>query len=72
MSATERKLPVKVGLGKLNKPMTKSQAMRWGNQNMPRDLKKAGFTTSVFQSDAEIHGGEWLRINYGLTMKRAA
>jgi hypothetical protein len=39
---------------------------------MPRDLKKAGFTTSVFQSDAEIHGGEWLRINYGLTMKRAA
>ena len=45
--------------------MSKGQAMRYGQKNMPADLKKAGFKTVVFQSDVEIHGAVYLRVNYG-------
>lgn len=69
---TEKKLDVKFGLGTLDKKMTKTQAMRWGERNIPGDLKKAGFTCSVFESDPDIHGGHWLRINYGKVVKHAA
>lgn len=44
---------------------TKTQCKRWGDKNMPADLKGAGFKTVVFSSDPEIHGGLWFRINYG-------
>lgn len=58
------KREVLVGLDRLP-AMTKNAAKKWGERNMPRDLKAAGFTTTVFESDAELHGGSWYRINYG-------
>lgn len=59
------KLPVKVGLTTLDKPMTRAQAKRWGDCNMPSDLKRVGFETFVGKSDPEMHGGTWFRISYG-------
>ncbi|MFP5513288.1 MAG: hypothetical protein ACLGJC_09430 [Alphaproteobacteria bacterium] len=59
-------LPVKVGaFDTLPIRMTREQAQRYGERNMPADLKRAGFQCVVFRSDAEIHGGHWFRINYG-------
>ncbi|MFK4131949.1 hypothetical protein ACI2KR_06595 [Pseudomonas luteola] len=71
ISLDTQKLPVKLGLGQLNKPMTRAQAQRYGDRNIPRDLKAAGFTCSVFTSDPEIHGGLWYRISYGKVVKKA-
>lgn len=65
----EQKLPVKVGLSTLPKKMTKAQAERYGNRHMPKDLKRVGFQTVVFESDVEMHGGKWYRINYGYQME---
>ncbi len=59
------KLAVKVGLHTLDKAMTREQAQRYGERNMPGDLKRAGFQCVVARSDAEMHGGVWFRINYG-------
>lgn len=59
------KLMVKVGLSTLDKEMTREQAKRWGDRHMPADLKRAGFETFVGKSDAEMHGGVWLRVSYG-------
>lgn len=61
----EEKRIVKVGLGQLGKPMTKKQAYRYGEKNMPSDLRRAGFETFVFVSDEDINGGLWFRVNYG-------
>jgi hypothetical protein len=61
----ETRLPVKVGLSTLDKPMTKMQAFKYGEKHMPKDLKRAGFQTVIFTSDPVIHGGLWYRINYG-------
>lgn len=58
-------LPVRVGGGVLPSPMTAQQAVRYGDRNMPKDLRAAGFKTTVFRADPEIHGSAWLRINYG-------
>lgn len=67
MSTLHEKLPVKVGSsGTLPEPMTRTQAQRYGERNMPADLKRAGFETVIFRADREIHGGEWFRINYGM------
>ena len=60
----EAKLPVKAGLSTLDKPMTREQAKRWGDRNMPADLKRAGFETFVGKSDPEMHGGVWYRVSY--------
>lgn len=60
------KLPVKLGIGTLDKHMTRAQAQRYGEQAMPADLKRAGFECIVARSDIELHGGEWFRINYGM------
>ncbi len=57
--------PVKVGILTLDKQMTRAQAQRYGERHMPKDLKKAGFNVVVGLSDAEMHGGVWLRISYG-------
>lgn len=65
MSSADQKLPVKVGLSTLDKPMTRAAALRYGERNMPADLRRAGFKTVVAKTDAEMHGGVWLRINYG-------
>ena len=62
---TMEKLMVKVGASTLPKPMTREQAQRWGERNMPADLKRAGFVTVVGKSDAEMHGGVWFRVNWG-------
>ncbi len=64
-AAATEKLTVKVGLSTLDRKMTRAQAQRYGERNMPRDLKRAGFKTVVCRTDPEIHGGVWLRINYG-------
>lgn len=62
--AMQEKRPIKVGIGQLDKPMTREQALRWGERNMPVDLKRAGFVCSVFVTDEEVHGGRWYRVNY--------
>lgn len=56
---------VRIGSGKLSDLMTESQARRYGDSNMPKDLKAAGFKTFVFASDQEINYGIWFRISYG-------
>ena len=56
---------VKGGCNEVIGLMTKAQALRHGNKNMPSDLKRAGFQTVIFQSDVEIHGASYIRINYG-------
>lgn len=45
--------------------MTREQARRYGERHMPRDLKRAGFKTHVFESDMEIHGAHYFRVTYG-------
>ena len=60
-----KKYLVKIGLSSLEMPMTEKQALRYGKNAMPDDLKRAGFKVSIFKSDIETHGGLWLRINYG-------
>ena len=64
MNSSE-KFPVKVGLGTLDKKMTRAAAHRYGVKNMPADLRRAGFQTVVAKTDIDLHGGVWLRINYG-------
>lgn len=59
------KLPVKFGLGQLDKPMTEAQARRWGKANMPADLDGAGFKVGVFRSDPDLHGSDFYRISFG-------
>lgn len=59
-----QKLPVKIGISSLEMPMTRKQAERYGRNAMPADLKRAGFVCTVIKTDAQIHGGEWFRINY--------
>lgn len=59
------RLPVKVGAGLLHTPMTPAQAQRWGEHNMPSGLRAAGFKVRVVRSDPQMHGGTWLRVNYG-------
>ncbi len=65
----EEQLQVKVGVDTLARRMTRKQAARWGEKNMPRDLRKAGFSVGVFRTDPEIHGGDWLRVSYGKSVK---
>lgn len=40
--------------------VTEKGAMRWARENMPRDLKRAGFVPSVF------NGERGWRINYSM------
>lgn len=61
---TEKRI-VKLGLGQLDKRMTKEQALRYGDRYMPADLKQAGFKCIIFTSDIEINGNLFYRINYG-------
>jgi hypothetical protein len=68
MVPTQR-FTVKSGLSTLDQKMTHKQALRWGNQNMPADLKRAGFETVIFTSNVEIHGSLFLRVNYGRSVK---
>jgi len=49
----------------LDTPMTPAQAQRWGEHNMPSGLRAAGFKVRVSRSDPQMHGGTWLRVNYG-------
>ena len=59
------KLKVKVGNSSLETPMTYKQALRYGKNAMPEDLKRAGFQCTVFRSDRTLHGSDFYRINYG-------
>ena len=65
MTDCAEKLLVKIGIGVLDKHMTRAQAQRYGEKNIPKDLGRAGFKTAVSRSCAEIHGGDWFRISYG-------
>lgn len=60
---TEKRI-VKIGLGQLDRHMTKEQALRYGKRHMPEDLKRAGFECIIFASDLEINGSLFYRINY--------
>ena len=51
--------------------MTKEQARRYGEANMPADLKRSAFQTCVFTSDPEINGGTFFRVSYGKAVKTA-
>jgi hypothetical protein len=64
----ERKYEVRGECSGASKLMTKKQAMRHGDRNMPQDLRAAGFKTSIFISDLEIHGTVYMRITYGMTV----
>lgn len=61
---TEKRI-VKIGIGQLDRRMTRDQAMRYGKRHMPADLKRAGFECTIFASDLEINGSLFYRINYG-------
>lgn len=45
--------------------LSREQARRYGEKNMPRDLRRAGFKAHVFESDAQIHGAHYFRVTYG-------
>lgn len=66
MTTHTEKLPVKVGLSTLPVEMSIRGALRWARSHMPPDLKRTGFEAfaSIF-TDPEMHGGRWIRINYG-------
>lgn len=61
---SRKKYEVKINGSTLEMPLTMKQAERYGRNAMPQDLKRAGFFCSVFLTSREIHGGEWLRVNY--------
>ncbi len=65
---------VRVGSSRerLEQSMTIAQAKRYGDKNMPADLRRAGFKTDVFTSDPEINGGTFFRVSYGMTAGRNA
>lgn len=64
MSIPIPRYTVKYGIGTLEKKMTYAQAEAWGQKNMPADLKKAGFKTSVCLTDLDLHGSVHLRVNF--------
>lgn len=63
----DERLEVRVGIGSLEAPMTREQARRWGERNMPPDLKAAGFGVEVFRSDREINDSDFFRVSFGKT-----
>jgi hypothetical protein len=60
----DKKYEVRIGIGRHPKKMSYAAALRYADAMMPPDLRRAGFVASVFKTSFEIHGGEWLRINY--------
>lgn len=60
-----QKREVRFGSGALDKPMSLKEAKNWGDRHMPQDLKAAGFKTVIFESDPDLHGGLWYRVNFG-------
>lgn len=64
--AEPERLPVKTSTNEVVAgPMTGLQARRWGNRQMPADLKRAGFEVVVFRSDPDIQGSNYFRVSYG-------
>lgn len=55
----------KCGLHVFDKPMTKAQAVRWGERNIPPELKRANFRVSVYEATIDINGWDGYRINFG-------
>ena len=45
--------------------MTREQAHRYGDRNIPKHLKRIEFKAYVFTSDIAIHGDRYHRITYG-------
>lgn len=68
-SKRSHKLPVKYGAdyvrGSNGEPrlMTRAQAQRLCERSLEPSKRRAGFTCSVAQSDPDMHGGRWYRIN---------
>lgn len=63
------KRPVRIGLSVLGKPMSKKQAELYAWKVIPKDMKSAGFVPVIFESDEEIHGSLFYRINYAYDSK---
>ena len=61
----EERLPVRVGLGVLEKEMSVQEARKWGKLNMPADLRAAGFEVCVFVADPVINGEKFIRVTFG-------
>lgn len=63
----QEKREVRIGSGRNALPahMTLAQAYRYGDANMPCDLKRVGFRTVVFVSDPDINDGTFFRVSYG-------
>ncbi|MET0375642.1 MAG: hypothetical protein ABW128_15470 [Rhizorhabdus sp.] len=62
------KRPVIIGEGRptcYSPILTMDGAMRYAKRHMPEKLRDAGFTASIFASNAEDHGGLWFRVCYG-------
>lgn len=71
MATSSDKREVRVGLSALPLQMTEAQAKRYGDKNMPGDLRRAGFKTLVFTSCPEINFKRFYRISYGMATKAA-
>jgi hypothetical protein len=55
----------KCGLTVFDKPMTYRQAVRWGEKNIPPELKRVRFGVSVYRATVAINGWDGYRINFG-------
>ena len=58
------KRSVAIGVSVLPKKMSKKQAYNYAWKVIPKDMKSAGFVPVIFESDEEIHGSLFYRINY--------
>ena len=58
-------MTTKCGLHVFDKPMTYKQAVRWGERNIPPELKRVGFFVSVYRATSDINGWDGYRINFG-------
>ena len=58
----DERLLVKLGLDWLHPRMTRAEAVSYGEQHMPEDIKAAGGTVMVTRSST--HGGDWYRIEF--------
>jgi hypothetical protein len=69
MNTIETKHEVRVGIDRLPERLTMTQARRWGEQNMPGDLRRAGFKVCIHQATYEINGWDGYRVSYGKPVK---
>lgn len=64
MTHAAPKFTIRVGLTELPKRMTATQARRYGERHLPRDLRRVGFAVVLTPTTTDTHGWTGLRINY--------